>query len=70
MPFQLFRNFIKSEGYCCPWLFLKERRRWFTSILAQDSGMQERKIREWRQRYRRKELKCEKCSNCKLLKET
>lgn len=73
MPFDKMRQYVKEEGFCCPWALFVSRKRWLTSILSEDSAVSLRGVRFWRQKFRAKLLQCEKCGNClkdKIAKET
>ena len=61
MPFDKFRQFLASEGFCCPWAILTARKRWYTSNIAQDAEMNPRAIRFWKAKLRKGLLKCENC---------
>jgi hypothetical protein len=64
MPFDKMRQYIKDEGFCCPWALFVSRKRWFTSVISGDSAVSPRGVRFWRQRFRAGLLKCEGCDKC------
>lgn len=61
MPFDKFRQFLKDEGFCCPWAILTARKRWYTSNIASDAAMNPRAIRFWKAKLRKGLLQCEQC---------
>ena len=64
MPFNKFRDYLKAEGFCCPWACLRSRESWNTKSLAEDAECSRRAIRFWRESYNEGEVKCEHLPSC------
>lgn len=64
MSNELMKTLVKSEGHCCMFGFMRVASGRNLRPVAERYGVSPQALRKWRDRYRRGQLHCEKCSNC------
>lgn len=51
-------EFAKTEGFCCPWAFITQLRRYRSSQIAKVLGVDKSTVKRWRRALKRGELRC------------